>query len=607
SLYCSIQEEDKERFLAGFREQKQLEIIRELAEKNPRMSQRELEAAASRSMEIETRDSSSSRPSAVPLCRCRVLYIGSAVPTITKDGLQGVQQPLRERYPVEDTPETRGIDSWLSVWSDGVLLEYIDGDRKQETAFFEIDTMHYCGAVRYVNVTGFNVEGGGERFIPLDSPFANIPNSPHPPIFAAIFRRTTGVRVLECHGFICANENAAQALVRCTFFAYFEKRYLETKGYPTKAIKDADERQKEMSVVGGESPRSDRDEGGRDGYREETRRNHWEWRQQAGECETASISSSTEEKRGGVRRAASENGRHAHGSLVPVYNDRRSRRFGSEADLPMSDEEEERVRGRTLPHESPYMHHRMAPPFFMPPPPHLLPPGMQNPMMMFHPPPPHLLPPHLRGPMRPPPHPAAFFGGRFPPPPPHGAMFPPPFPPPPGMFPGGGPPPFRPPSGDGPIITGPESVYGTMARGRPFEDRPSMGTHDSSRMSYVGGTMGRGGEPRPDYEETTPRMRRGAANGGPGEEVDSPWDRFEDGIYRKPHINEKAFSNTLKREANDGYDTLRSRGKSGSHTLETEVHVTRPDTPPVDYEAIEGMKIGKRIGNGNSRQEASAC
>lgn len=48
----------------------------------------------------------------VPLCRCRVLYIGSAVPTITKDGLQGIQQPLRERYPANETTETKGIDSW---------------------------------------------------------------------------------------------------------------------------------------------------------------------------------------------------------------------------------------------------------------------------------------------------------------------------------------------------------------------------------------------------------------------------------------------------------------------------------------------------------------
>lgn len=48
----------------------------------------------------------------VPLCRCRVLYIGSAVPTVTKDGLQGIQQPLKERYPANENTETKGIDSW---------------------------------------------------------------------------------------------------------------------------------------------------------------------------------------------------------------------------------------------------------------------------------------------------------------------------------------------------------------------------------------------------------------------------------------------------------------------------------------------------------------
>jgi hypothetical protein len=48
----------------------------------------------------------------VPLCRSRVLYIGSAVPTITKDGLQGIQQPLLERYPATGV-EVKGIDSWF--------------------------------------------------------------------------------------------------------------------------------------------------------------------------------------------------------------------------------------------------------------------------------------------------------------------------------------------------------------------------------------------------------------------------------------------------------------------------------------------------------------
>lgn len=112
------------------------------------------------------------------------------------------------------------------MWSNGVLLEYIEGEKKTETVFFPIITLHYCAAVRYVNVEGFKVGGGGEQFMPLDSPFANIPNSPHPPIFAAIFRRTTGVKVLECHGFICTNVKAANALVRCMVHAYTETMHL---------------------------------------------------------------------------------------------------------------------------------------------------------------------------------------------------------------------------------------------------------------------------------------------------------------------------------------------------------------------------------------------
>lgn len=83
----------------------------------------------------------------------------------------------------------------MSVWSNGILLEYIDGDKKTESAFHPINSLHYCAAVRYVNVTGYAIEGGGERFLPLDSPFASSDNSRHPPIFAAIFRRTTGIKV----------------------------------------------------------------------------------------------------------------------------------------------------------------------------------------------------------------------------------------------------------------------------------------------------------------------------------------------------------------------------------------------------------------------------
>lgn len=161
-----------------------------------------------------------------PICRCRVLYLGSAVPQQTKDGLHGIQEPLQELYPDQGATGARGIDSWLSVWSNGILLENVDENHKKITRFFPIESLHYCAAVRYVLVPEKNtLHNPSPRFLPLDSPFARAPNPHHPPLFAAILRRTTGIKVLECHAFICKREVAANALVRCCFHAYADSSY----------------------------------------------------------------------------------------------------------------------------------------------------------------------------------------------------------------------------------------------------------------------------------------------------------------------------------------------------------------------------------------------
>ena len=160
-----------------------------------------------------------------PICRCRVLYLGSAVPRQSKDGLQGIQEPLRSLYPSEGAVGAKGIDSWLSVWSNGILLENVDENRKQVTRFFPIESLHYCAAVRQVLIPERGNSNPEPKFLPLDSPFARTPKAQHPPIFAAILRRTTGIKVLECHVFICKREAAANALVRCCFHAYADNSY----------------------------------------------------------------------------------------------------------------------------------------------------------------------------------------------------------------------------------------------------------------------------------------------------------------------------------------------------------------------------------------------
>jgi len=170
-------------------------------------------------------------PATTPICRCRVMYLGSSVPHVTKDGLQGIQEPLRDLYPENGilTRENSGIDSWLSVWSNGILVENVDDSGREVKRFFPIESLHYCAAVRFVVVPAANShEKPGERvakFLPLDSPFSRHADTTHPPLFACILRRTTGIKVLECHAFVCKREPAANALVRCCFHAYADSMH----------------------------------------------------------------------------------------------------------------------------------------------------------------------------------------------------------------------------------------------------------------------------------------------------------------------------------------------------------------------------------------------
>ena len=332
-----------------------------------------------------------SSSSTTPICRCRVLYLGSAVPHVTKDGLQGIQEPLRDLYPDHETllnqdSEAIGIDSWLSVWSNGILIENVDGSGRENKRFFPIESLHYCAAVRYVvipnesnnshhhhaynsinphhnqsttfatlhappetlresdslqsngqysssktQVTDLTetgrvlkmngvestsgagasasslihesntasssskavISGGASssfsshlssppgssvpasssskiKFLPLDSPFSRNCNiTLHPPLFACILRRTTGIKVLECHAFICKRDQAANALVRCCFHAYadsmhakqMEQELLESQSNYTASVMRAD-RAVDTVMRTDDSRRGSRDGGG---------------------------------------------------------------------------------------------------------------------------------------------------------------------------------------------------------------------------------------------------------------------------------------------------------------------------------------------------------
>ncbi|CAG9531512.1 unnamed protein product [Cercopithifilaria johnstoni] len=590
---------------------------------------------------------------AVPFCRCRVLYIGSAVPTITKDGLQGIQQPLRERYPIGGNADTKGIDSWLSVWSNGLLLEYIDGDKKTETAFHPINSLHYCAAVRYVNVTGYAIEGGGERFLPLDSPFASGEDSQHPPIFAAIFRRTVGIKVLECHAFICTNAKAANALVRCCFHAYAESMYikLDERLPALKSIKEASRSAsppseplpseiEEITAI-----EDDKELEQQRWTERAIGKEAWERRQQSGEYDSASISSSIANR----FRIKKQDRDRTNGdqALIPYANgiDSFSQRAGSDIGMVCGDGGGEtpctgmypgmlppHFRGGSLP--LPHMmpaHPLMRPPIFVPfpppssSPPHLLPPIHHRlvPMMGAPPPPNFGMPPRL------PP-------GIYPLPPPHFGVLPPRF-----MAPYG---PIPPPMGrprtppDGPIITGPESVYGTLPRRPAYEEpiyMPGSAPYMPPQASYQPGNYLT--DQYDAYYDSLKRQRSSHRNnkGSAGAESQTSsrraaatlendessqfWDSYEASIYRKPHLNEKAFSATARSmptattvvATNRNHSTANSTNQStttgmgmGTVVREKVDIVARPETPPADYDtAFNEMHISSNTSNNKQQQQ----
>ncbi|XP_076452939.1 uncharacterized protein LOC143288401 [Babylonia areolata] len=148
-----------------------------------------------------------------PLLKKRVLYIGSAVPLETAEGLDGVQKPLGERYPLDDDSRMEGIVSFISIVKEGITLQHVSDPGR--ILYFPITSLSLCAAVRCVATT---TDGGQRvaRFVSISNPAAAGANAKRPAIFTTITRRSEGRKVLECHGFVCSSDKDALELVQFT-------------------------------------------------------------------------------------------------------------------------------------------------------------------------------------------------------------------------------------------------------------------------------------------------------------------------------------------------------------------------------------------------------
>lgn len=151
------------------------------------------------------------------MIKTRVLYIGSAVPLETSLGLDIIQQPLRERYPIENESTLEGIDATVSITNESIQMQYLsDMDILVQ---FPIASLKMCAAVRCITTIN---DASGEKtatFVSLNDPLAGGENSTRPALFTAVCRRTQGRKILECHSFVCSSAKDAMNLVKCVAIA----------------------------------------------------------------------------------------------------------------------------------------------------------------------------------------------------------------------------------------------------------------------------------------------------------------------------------------------------------------------------------------------------
>ncbi|ESO84668.1 hypothetical protein LOTGIDRAFT_236174 [Lottia gigantea] len=148
------------------------------------------------------------------LIRRRVLFIGTSVPMETSEGLDAVQQPLRDRYPIDESKQIEGILAYLTVSQSGLQMEYCDASK--DVILFPISSVTLCAAVRCISVINNATKERVAKFVSLSSVTAGGANAKRPAIFTAITRRTVGKKVLECHGFVCESDRDALDLVQAT-------------------------------------------------------------------------------------------------------------------------------------------------------------------------------------------------------------------------------------------------------------------------------------------------------------------------------------------------------------------------------------------------------
>lgn len=230
----------------------------------------------------------SSNPAALKkqYVRHKVDYLGALPISSSKStSLTALQRPLKDLYfkwrALRNLGQTN-LPGTLEINDTGLTVQYIREMHKGVQEIFNpFPTIAVWAAVKFVHrrdlvqsepqvgPRGAVVSGGNYvlhryAFLPLISdPEGNdksrlfheldgehevelAADSPHPPLFACVMRRTGGQKILECHGFVCANSEDAIIIAANLYQALLETMKKQKQKQKTDSLRRTEIKEKEQ-------------------------------------------------------------------------------------------------------------------------------------------------------------------------------------------------------------------------------------------------------------------------------------------------------------------------------------------------------------------------
>ncbi|KAK3083364.1 hypothetical protein FSP39_020832 [Pinctada imbricata] len=163
-------------------------------------------------------------------------YLGNTIiAKATASGLGTIQKPLRDAY--FEYRKTSGKKSkkkdltevGLRVSPQGIYILVAGSHPGSNESFYDMQSVSFFEAVTFKTVKGTDKKlqagflpidinrspntGSEKLFTPLDKKYQTFAKMDHPAILALVMRRTTGVRALECHAFVCEDDRQALSIV----------------------------------------------------------------------------------------------------------------------------------------------------------------------------------------------------------------------------------------------------------------------------------------------------------------------------------------------------------------------------------------------------------